>query len=383
MKKLFRNRLKYLAIACALLQLTACNLMEIQPQDCPEGLYVSFVYDYNLHGDLFKDQVEAVTLYVLDENNRVVDSRSVVNTTSDAPLAVYGYQMHFPDLKPGNYHLYAVAMQADPLQLMKRPGAKFTIPTLAKGERLDDWHIKLRHADQPTAVDFQTPEKKNEPSVSGRIEGYELAQTAPLDTLWNTLQMPDVTVKPLEPAYAKVQLVRNTKHLSISLRQDESSQTLNAEDFELYIVDANSTVDAANNLVDEHPLLYRPYKQFTTEDPVNTDPNEPPHTITNHAARYYFSLNRLVLHKDKPEQNATLYIVERSSRRLVGAINLPWYLAYGRFAYEPKFNLTEQAYLDRQHEYNIDLVILGGQVRYLNLYIGILKWEKHFQLVEL
>ena len=46
--------------------------------DCPTGLYVTFVYDYNIQqADMFKDHVGGLTLYVYDESDRLVASKSM------------------------------------------------------------------------------------------------------------------------------------------------------------------------------------------------------------------------------------------------------------------------------------------------------------------
>ena len=85
--------------------------------DCPTGLYVRFIYDYNTQrADMFKDHVGHLQLYIFDENGRLAAQRSVSNTPDDAPLSRYGYTMHFTEqeLPAGHsYRLQAVAMQRD------------------------------------------------------------------------------------------------------------------------------------------------------------------------------------------------------------------------------------------------------------------------------
>ena len=58
--------------------LAGCDMMKEDRSDCPTGLYVNFVYDYNTQrADMFKDHVGSVTLYVFDEADKLVAQRTV------------------------------------------------------------------------------------------------------------------------------------------------------------------------------------------------------------------------------------------------------------------------------------------------------------------
>ena len=79
-------------IASLTLAATGCSMMEEDRSDCPTGLYVRFVYDYNTQrADMFKDHVGYVNVYVYDEDGNKVAERSVANTYGSAPLSMYGY----------------------------------------------------------------------------------------------------------------------------------------------------------------------------------------------------------------------------------------------------------------------------------------------------
>ena len=71
----------------AALTLSSCDLMTEDLDDCPTGLYVNFVYDYNIQrADMFKDHVGGLTLYVYDESDRLVATR----TMGEGQLSQYG-----------------------------------------------------------------------------------------------------------------------------------------------------------------------------------------------------------------------------------------------------------------------------------------------------
>ena len=92
-------------------------MVEEERADCPTGLFIRFIYDYNtMRADMFKDHVGHVQVYIFDEKGRLAAARSVSNTDIDAPLSRYGYMMHFTpeELPTGrSYRIQAVAMQRD------------------------------------------------------------------------------------------------------------------------------------------------------------------------------------------------------------------------------------------------------------------------------
>ena len=95
------NYFKQHILALSILLLTgmaavSCSMVEEDRSDCPTGLYIRFIYDYNtMRADMFKDHVGHVQVYVFDEKGRLAAARSVSNTELDAPLSRYGYMMHF------------------------------------------------------------------------------------------------------------------------------------------------------------------------------------------------------------------------------------------------------------------------------------------------
>ena len=74
----------------AALAMTSCDMMEQDLSDCPYGLYVTFKYDYNLQrADMFNDHVGSVTLYIFDEDGRLVKTCKAANATDGLEKGVY------------------------------------------------------------------------------------------------------------------------------------------------------------------------------------------------------------------------------------------------------------------------------------------------------
>ena len=396
MKRL--NVKTWLIALLALGALTACDMMKEDLDDCPTGLYVNFVYDYNIQrADMFKDHVGTVTLYVYDESDQMVAQKSM----SGDRLTHYGSYIHFTEqeLAPGHsYRLMAVAFQRDALSAS---GAKYRLSGNNIGDQWNQFFVTLDH------------------STTRLPANYYVSNAAPLDTLWHTLttvvspvesQPMEVTPASLtparceyswqrdgsiktngqetvtlvcgEPTYATVALIRDTKHLNITLRsidnEKEEDNMVNYEDFTVEIVDNNAQLDCRNNLsAPQDTLRYTPYQQWNTKFVGNGE------VASEQAAHYDLMFNRLVYKNasvtedqyailDEADiakaRNAVLLIRKKDTGDIVFGINLPYILSSGRTYQERYYHYQE--YLDREYDYRLQFILKGGRVDELDLYIG-------------
>ena len=380
----------------AALALSSCDVITEDRDDCPTGLYVTFVYDYNIQrADMFKDHVGDVTLYVYDESDRLVTSKSM----SGNQLSKYGSYLHFTEgeLAPGHdYRLMAVAFQTN---MISANGAKYRQTGNIIGNQWQQFIIDLDHS-------------------ATRLPSYYyyVSNAAPLDTLWHTLatyttpadSMPkteypamltpaktdytwqrDGSIKSSGvervhivkdvPTYATVSLIRDTKHLNISLREIDHPERTSHEEYDVFIVDANGTLDNQNNLINtEDTLVYTPYAQWTTSYDGEGTIGE------QRSAHYDLMFNRL-MHSTTPAKNAVLCIRRKSDGKDIALLNLPEVLSEGRTAYEI-FSYTPQEYLDREYDYRLELFLKGEQwqqLAYLYVCIDVLSWAKRIQYVQL
>lgn len=405
----FHQILTSLIIACTAVALGACSMMEEDRSDCPTGLYVRFVYDYNTQrADMFKDHVGYVTVYVYDENGQKVAEKSVANTTANMPLAQYGYSMHFTEdeLPAGHsYRLQAVGMQKDWNDALATPGAKYRRTQVTKA---NDLHITLDHAEGPI-LGGMPPSSPDGP--------HNVLNTAPLDTLWHTLKvmpttptfghdvpgMPRTTrpysILPIEEqmvrleagyaTYATISLIRDTKHLNVTLRQIDNPESVNADDYEVIILDDNAELASDNSLAPSDSLIYYPYAQWTTrydEDGLAMEGDIHPSATragvaVERTAHYNLMFNRLVYDEDALK-NARMVISNRLTNKVVADINLASVLAEGRIAYE-FYNYSPQEYLDREHDYELDFFLKGDKWQYCDIKIHVLAWSRRKQNIEL
>lgn len=390
-------------------------MMEDKVDECPTGLFVRYVYDYNItRSDMFSDHVGHVTLYIYDENGNKVAEKSVSNAGQDNPLQNYGYAMHFnpEELAPGRYRLQAVAMQTDWEAAQTTARAKYR--RTDSHQSAEEFLVNLEHSEQP--------------DPSHRRHNVEHAGL-PLDTLWHTLKVmstepvathavPDMhrtsapfSVYPLEEqfvtveegraTYATVSLIRDTKHLNITLRQIDNPADMQHSRYEVTIDDDNSLLAHDNSIIPNHPLRYSPFASWTTRfsnsgveyesgdlEPAmragarvvsRADGDDDP--TAQRTAHFNVMYNR-VMHDSDPNKCAQLHILNKETGVEVGTFNLPYILSEGRTAYQTCY-YSPQEYLDREYEYHLDFLLKGDTWEACTVMIDILSWSRRFQKSDL
>ena len=418
---------KSLLLMAAASSLVACDMMKEELDDCPTGLYVNFVYDYNIQrADMFKDHVGSVTLYVYDESDRLVASK----TMGKGQLSRYGSYIHFSEqeLAPDHsYRLMAVAFQNE---MLSANGAKYRLTGNGIGDQWKQFFITLDH--QPAATRSYAAVSPQHPATRS---AFYVSAVAPLDTLWHTLTtittpasvhpmqllpamltpaqttyswqrdgsvttngQETVTMVKGEPTYATVSLIRDTKHLNVTLRainDDPADNQVTDEDYTVEIIDNNSQLDCQNNLTNAvDTLIYTPYRQWTTTFVGNGQ------VVSEQAAHYDLMFNRLVYKNAsvtddqyailneadiEKARNAVLLIRKQTTGEIIFGINLPYILSSGRTYQERYYHYQE--YLDREYDYRLQFILKGGRVEDIQLFIGteihIIPWAIRTQYEEL
>ena len=226
--------------------LTACDMMKQDLDDCPTGLYLQFKYDYNLQrADMFNDHVGAVDVLVFDEQGKFVKTQSEENTANYAPLADPNYRMHM-DLDPGKYKFIVLAGQDSYADQLARQRAHFTRTLPAVGEDMSKLDIRL---------DTQ----------SGDVLLVDNHQ-APLDTLWHGMETTPVEVFAEKPTYHTISLMRDTKQITVSLRELDDPTLMDIDDYTLEIRDRNTHL-LWDNTVDETD--WASYSRYATATPIS------------------------------------------------------------------------------------------------------------------
>lgn len=350
---LFRMAQRAMCVA-ALAATTACSWMSEDLEPCPTGLHLRFVYDYNMmRSDVFRDHVGEVTAYVFDAENKLLTQK-----TEDNPvrLGTYGYEMVFDDLLPGNYRVVAVAYQRNAAEREQRHGAKFRGPDLVPGDPIEKLRVKL---DRTAGSDgaFLVEHKG-----------------AALDTLWMNYTEHNVTVTDQVITRETVGLMRDTKNLTVSLRQIDRPADVDYRDFEIRITDDNGCFGYDNQPLQDNPLIYSPYAEW------NTDFCDDAGNVVQRAAHADLSYPRVMYHNDW-KKNARLTIYNKRTQTPVADINLPDFLAQGRSSQELIY--SPQEFLDREHTYKLDFFLKGDTWDYVELRISVLSWAVRIDNVNL
>ena len=349
---------------------TSCDMMTDDLSGCPYGLYVSFRYDYNLQrADMFNDHVGSVTLYIFDESGKLVRTQEESNTAAAAPLADPGYSMHVTGLAPGRYRLIALAGQTAYADMMRTERAHFVRSDMTQGSGMQDLEIQLDRKQRAARL-------------------YDVVNNSlPLDTLWHGMTAQTVEVSgdySGRPSYATVPLTRDTKKISVTMRELDDPTQMDIADYGLRIVDRNSHLLWDNSLDEADTVVYTPHATWNSDDrtpAVSGGGDGGDAGAPGRIGHADFMTSRIMIH-DNPADDGLLLITDRRTGAAVAALNLPDILSRLRtsddlHAYSP------QEFLDRGYDYDISLFLKGGRLSYANISISVLGWTKRIQFEEL
>ena len=349
----------HLSIGASLL--TACSMMREDRSDCPDcrnPLRITLRYDYNIQrANMFSDHVEEATVYVVDEaTGTVVDTQTAQNTSLSQPLRDPSFAFNFEGLAAGKYRLYATGRS--------KADSPISITTPDIAESMSKLHFSL-----PT--NSGGPAGVSEPSIA--------IPALRLDTVWNTQAPVSITVPENEPVEATVGLMRLTNDLNVIVFRRDTPADNSHDRYQVIVTDEYTGLDENSNPSELHPVVYSPFASWTTETQVDNADGES--YVAERNAHYDLSLARLISHDDA-RQNPRLIIRSRESGRDIVNIDLCYYLALARNAYELQ-HYGQQEYLDREYDYRLDFGIEGSGPsetwKYMTISINVLSWSIRIQ----
>ena len=344
-----------MAAAMTLTVVTSCNDMWHQDySDCPNGVYVKFKYDYNLQrADMFNDHVGQVTLYVFDENGNYITQQTETNSALSSPLKDPNYVMHVENLQPGKYQFLALAGQNAYADQLQSGRAKFVRTELAKGDNIKKLEVNLDHQSRG---DYD------------EVENHAM----PLDTLWHGKMLESVEVSSSEAAYATIPLVRDTKKINVALRDLDSPQDMDVNDYTMTIEDHNARNLWDNSHDESRKVGYTPHAKWHRVD----------ETEQGKIAHADFMTSRILKHDDY-KQDGHLLIKSKETGNTVVNVNLPDLLS--RLRTSEEYSYSAQEFLDRAYDYKLQFFIQGGKLKYcyITISVNVLSWSKRIQFEEL
>lgn len=362
MKKISKRRLINISfIICqlsfSLVLFASCSMMSDDRSDCPDcrnPLHIKLRYDYNtMRANMFSDHVEEATVYLVDpQTNVVIDQQTARNTVDAKPLRDPSFGFNFEGLTPGSYRLYAMGRSA--------ADAAISVTTPETTEAM-------------SKLQFTVPA-----DAEGNVTALRL------DTVWNTLQPVDIVVPEKEPTEATIPLMRLTNDLNVLIFRRDTPADNSHERYDVRVVDENPMLDYDNQPTADHigqPMMtYRPFAAWTTET-FTDNADGTTGILAERNAHYDLTLSRLVSHSDA-RRNARLIITNRTDGQEIVNIDLCYYLALARNAYEI-YNYSTQEYLDREYDYRLDFGIEGNTWKYMTININVLSWSIRIQNEEL
>lgn len=344
-----------MAAVMTLTVVTSCNDMWHQDySDCPNGIYVKFKYDYNLQrADMFKDHVGQVTLYVFDEKGNYITQQTETNSALSSPLNDPNYVMHVENLQPGKYQFLALAGQNAYAEQLTTQRAKFVRTEPTDGSDIKKLEVNLDHQNRG---DYD------------EVENHAM----PLDTLWHGMMLNPVEVSSSKAAYATIPLVRDTKKINVALRDLDSPQDMDVNDYTMTIEDHNARILWDNSLDESRKVVYTPHATWNTVD----------ETEQGKIAHADFMTSRILKHDDY-KQDGHLLIKSKETGNTVVNVNLPDLLS--RLRTSEEYSYSAQEFLDRAYDYKLQFFIQGGKLKYcyITISVNVLSWSKRIQFEEL
>lgn len=314
------------------LALCACDGVIYDDEgDCSVTYLVKFKYDYNMkYADAFANEVESVTLYLLDSDGNIVWQK----TESGDALAADDYAMTV-DVDPGEYDLMAWCGTKD--------NGSFTIASASVGTGL-------------TCTLNRSHDTEGNAYVDGELDrlfyGSLTGQTFPKTYGTYTYTVP---------------LIKDTNHITVVL-QNLSGEPVDADDYTFYITDNNGSMDWDNSLLSDETVTYYAWYTATGEAEIDVSTMQDGSVISMfNAAIAEFTVPRLV-----DGQNMRLTIAKSDTGDIVLSIPFIEYALLVKGYYNRE--MDDQEYLDRQDEYDMIFFIDEGN-RWLDQYIYINSWK--------
>lgn len=338
--KYHRALQRVLAVAaafCAMASLASCDSWIYEDEgDCEPHYKVKFRYDYNLkYADAFSNEVNAVTLYIVDPaTGRVVWRK----TESSDTLRSDGYVMDVVGIKPGNYKLMAWGGDG-------HIGDHFTLDDSADDHTLHTCMLNLGASSRDG----------NSTAVSDR-NLQRLYKDLPAE--FSDREFPDRQGTHVHT----VRMMKNTNSITVVL-QHLSGEPVDPSLFDFTIASANGSMAYDNSLVGSDTITYKPHN--TRSGFASGFVPESSAQAQFSAAIADFSVCRLVKGDDM-----ILTITRRSDGGIVARIPVIDYSLMVKGYYG---DMPDQEYLDRQDHYSMVFFIDEG-LRWVNSFVYINAW---------
>lgn len=319
--------------------LTSCSAVFDDLEECPRGVIMRFVFDYNLEfANAFYSQVDCLTVYIFDEEGNLVERRF----ESGPQLKDEDWRMTF-DLPAGKYKAIAYGgMDCEEASFVRAVQSEDLSSFIAMGVTVNESHIG-------------TPQAP--PSSPLHDHFYGMKEFMVSDDI--------------DYDKVKLEMMRNTNHLRIVLQHLDNSP-VDYKDFKFEITDDNTKFDYLNNIMEYKEVTYTPWSSNNAFAGINGLPAETVDEATRassgqpvQVAYAELSLSRLVYDSHHQWVSPSDGILRKGPRlkitgskdgNIVADIPLNNYLLLMKSDYFSQSGgrpMGDQEYLDRSYRHNL------------------------------
>lgn len=307
-----RHTLKLALASIAILLLSGCSSWIYEDIDeCPSGLNLRFVFNYNLlEADAFSSQVKSVHVWVFDDDGNFVWS----GAENGSILAEPGYIMSTP-LEAGTYNLVSWCGLDD--------NADFDLQTYQPRSR-EELEVRLKAVDN----------------------GGQAESSSRFKNLFHGVTEFSYAPDPMRPSIktVTVPLVKDTNTIAVMLSNLDGT-AIDSNDFTASITYADSWLAWDNQVETASPTItYKPWS--TLYGQTSLSPIDQPQETVRTTLLYEFSMSRLLASGEK----AWLDVVRVADN--IPVIHVPiidYFLIEKGNRYDRYDN---QEYLDRRDDYS-------------------------------
>lgn len=310
----------------------SCSMVWMDQEDCPQGLSLQFVYDYNMeYTDAFNTKVHCVSVLLFDAEGNYI---TTLEETSDV-LKNEEYRMEL-DLEPGDYTL--VTYGGHPCE-----DRSFNITQF--GTKASD-HISSLYA-----------EMEHDNFVSGDAKHDFFHGMHSFSVVKNKV------------SHEKVYLTKNTNNIRVVLQQ-LNGEKITSDMFTYEIIDDNSYMDHQNNVIPKGNVRYHPYASGEATVGSAEDGETPVY-----AAYAEFSTSRLTT-------GTSPKLVIRNVEKGEDVINIPLNTYLLLLKSEKYSEMSAQEYLDRESDWSVVFFLDPGH-RWIRTHIVVNDWTVRINDTEL
>lgn len=324
---------------CALIAFTtSCSLVNEDMSECPRGVTVRFVYDYNMErANAFPSQVDCVTLYIFDQSWHLLEKFS---ETSEI-LSNENYRMEI-DIPEGSYHFLALAGNS------------------CEKNSFEVTH--LQNSDERSSLQMRLPLRENKIS-DNRLHDLFFGETEQIYIPKD--QITEVTIY----------MIKDTNSVQIALQELEAPYSIDIKDYDFLLEADNELLGYDNATVPMGGMFYHPHTAenrlagYVSSMGSVVDPDESQMVQVGIAE---FNISRLML-----ENSPNSYIVVRKKGSDEELIRVPMidYMVMSRHSGHD-WIASDQEYLDRQSTWNFMFFLQNG--RWIQARVAVNNWILRF-----